>query len=153
MKTVGKLQIVVAISIFITTVSSTCKKSLICDNSISYSFQMPGVAYPDRDSIHIGDTIWIEINIPTTLRDMINGQNVDFSNASNLGDDIGLVILTGIGNPVPTVTYANDNFNYVLVKGTQGVTSVSGIRNFFFAEANGTYSLKVVIVAKNVGIY
>jgi hypothetical protein len=46
-------------------------------------------ASPDLDSIHINDTIWLEVNEPTILKDVQTGKDVNYSGAANLGSAIG----------------------------------------------------------------
>src|SRR5689334_11622357 len=61
-----------------------CNKRLDCANTV-YSFEMGIKAYPDKDSINVGDTIWLEVNEPTTLKDVFSGKMIDYSGAVNLG--------------------------------------------------------------------
>ena len=45
-----------------------CKKLQIDCTQVKYNFQLPVKAYPNKDSINIGDTLWLEINEPITFK-------------------------------------------------------------------------------------
>ena len=60
----------VAILISMAAFFSTCTPRFDCANT-TYNFEIGVKAYPDEDSIHVGDTIWFEINESTALKDMI----------------------------------------------------------------------------------
>lgn len=62
---------------------SSCGK-FICTDSNTYSFQINMQVTPDKDSIHVNDTLYLEASVPTTFTDMRSGKQVDFSNAQNL---------------------------------------------------------------------
>jgi hypothetical protein len=135
--------------ISVTMIYSRCKPS-ICSDAIAYSFQVNNAkAYPDKDSIKTGDTLWIEISFPTKLQDLVTGNTIDYSNAANLGEDIGIIIFTGSS----TSDYANNNFDYFIANGKAGMTSINGVRNFLFSESNSSYLLKVSIIPKKTDIY
>ena len=61
-----------------------CNKRFGCEENV-YNFELDIRAYPDKDSISIGDTIWFEINALTTLTDVQTGRVIDYSGAANLG--------------------------------------------------------------------
>jgi hypothetical protein len=152
MDTKYKLFITVAL-ISVTMIYSRCKPS-ICSDAIAYSFQVNNAkAYPDKDSIKTGDTLWIEINFPTKLQDVVTGNTIDYGNAVNLGEDLSLLIFTGGSVSDPGASYANTNFDYFIANGGAGLTSINGVRNFLFSELNGSYLLKVGIIPKKAGIY
>jgi hypothetical protein len=55
-----------------------------------YSFQLPVKAFPDKDTINIGDTIWLEINERTLIRDGICGEMINYSGTGNLGSALSI---------------------------------------------------------------
>lgn len=73
-------------------IATSCGKD--CLGSM-YSFNTKAKVYPDKDSIAIGDTIWLEVNTPTSLPDITSGKTVDYSDAANLGIAIQLSSLHG----------------------------------------------------------
>ena len=60
-----------------------CKKFQFDCTQIKYNFQLPVKAYPDKDSINIGDTIWLEIDESTILKDSISSSNIDYNGTEN----------------------------------------------------------------------
>ena len=104
-------------------------------------------AYPNQDSIHVGDTVWIEVNEPTTLRDAFSGKMIDYSGTANLGSVISFQAYSSITGQF-TVNAAN-KFDFVVAKGTQ-VTSMdeSLDRQYIFKEENQRNVFKLAIIAK-----
>ncbi len=87
---------------------ASCNKDFDCRGTI-YSFEAFYKAYPDKDSIKINDTIWIESNTPTQLKDLISNRMVDYSGAANLGTAIDyLEILGGDFNNPGVIPSANN---------------------------------------------
>jgi hypothetical protein len=66
------------------SVYATCHKHLDCRETV-YNFEMGIKDYPDKDSINVGDTIWLEVNEPVILKDIQTGKDVNYSSANNLG--------------------------------------------------------------------
>lgn len=62
----------IGVIIFLTIVFSTSKKSILSCTESTYSFNVDAKVYPNKDSINIGDTMWLEINSPTTFTDQFN---------------------------------------------------------------------------------
>lgn len=148
------LTVVILLSIAITTTFSTCKKGgLGCANTV-YNFQIGVKAYPDKDSIQIGDTIWIEINSPTSLTDLISNKLVNYSGAKNLGSAISFVRFIGGSVSNPGAVYSADDFTYYLETGKQVNNSfVEGIREYLFLENNNFFEFKLAIIPQQKGIY
>ena len=59
---------------------ATCKKNSDCANTV-YAFSSEIKAYPDVDSINIGDTVFLELNQPVISRDINSGVEVNYRNA------------------------------------------------------------------------
>ena len=139
--------------IYLISINSTCKRRIDCSQKI-YSFSVPARAYQDRDSININDTIWIEFNELTTFKDDQTGQNVDFSNAANLG--FGLTFDKFVGGSItnPGTVGAVSDFSSILIYGTE-LTSLlpDRIKSFGFLEEAGRYKFKIGLVAKKEGFF
>lgn len=116
----------------------------------NYSFKIGVRATPNLDSILIGDTIWLEINEPTSLNNIQSGTLINFSNATNLGSNIGfqeVLSATQFRNA------AND-FNFKLISGTETLkTNPQLFRAYLFAEQNNRYVFKFGVVPLTVGVY
>jgi hypothetical protein len=148
MGTNSKIVLVLFI-VSVSTISFTCKK-FICGDSISYSFNIYAKAFPNLDSINVGDTIWFEINQPTLLKDNFSGNNIDFKGAVNLGSAIGFGEFFGIDS----VRNAANYFDYDLITGTQvSNTNTAQIREFKFSEINNFYVFKLGVIPKLKGIF
>lgn len=130
---------------------STCKKGgLGCADTV-YSFQIGENVTPDKDSIRIGDTIFLNVNTPTKLNDLQSGNLVDYSSVSNLGNVVTLLRFL----PTNNITQgAINNFNLVVLKGTK-VNSVDPLsqQEVLFGEENGNYKFRMAIIPKDTGRY
>ncbi len=147
--------ILIVVIIFATTISSTCKKKFICADSNTYTFiNNYAKAYPDKDSIQIGDTLWIQINMPTILKDITTNTMTDFSNAVSVGNTFGVGLFTGGSESDPGVTGAVNKFDYLVAKGQLIDNSILNERiQFQFSKANDSFFLKVGAIPKMTGIY
>jgi hypothetical protein len=134
-------------------VFATCNKKLDCTQTV-YSFEGNYKAYPDLDSIHINDTIWIELNEPTQLQDLMTNRWVDYSGAENFGPSIQYLQLTG-GDVLNTgVVPAGNLFDNVLILGTTIPSNQPElVLGFKCKEENGMYRFKLGIVPKSNGLF
>jgi hypothetical protein len=132
---------------------ASCNKSFDCRGTI-HNFEAFYKAYPDKDSIRVNDTIWLELKAPTQLRDITTNQMVDYSDAANFGTVIGYVELMGGDASDPGAIAAANHFENILVNGSS-VRSINPeqVREFLFDEKNGMYLFKVGIVPKKVGLF
>ena len=105
-----------ALAIYYLILFNGCGKKFCA--STTFNFKGSVKAYPDKDSIHINDTIWIELNTPSKLKDLTTGEMIDYSGAGNFGVAINFVRLTGgtISNP-GSIPAAND-FNLIIKEGS-----------------------------------
>ena len=145
--------VTIIILIYLVSISSTCKRRIDCTQQV-YSFSTTARAYQDRDSININDTIWVEFNEPTTFMDDQTGQNINFSNAANLG--FGLTFDKFVGGSIsnPGTIAAVSNFSTILIYGTE-LTSLlpDRIKSYGFLEETGRYKFKIGIVTKQKGVF
>lgn len=121
-----------------------------------YTFLASIQAYPDLDSIHIGDTIWFESTIPTQLTDKATNQVIDYSKAENLGGDMGFVKFIGGGNiNNPGVEPAADDFDYFIKIGNVLANPVlpAQNRNYGFSEVNNQYKFMLGVIPKQTGVF
>lgn len=132
---------------------ATCKR-VDCKQTI-YSFQAFVKAYPDKDSIRVGDSIYFELNAPTQLKDLTTGQVVDYSGAVNFGPSIKYGEFTGDGNASnPGIIAAANSFTNVLMWGTPvNSDRPEQVRTFLCLEENGEYKFKVAVVPNKKGTF
>lgn len=132
---------------------ASCNKHFDCRGTI-YSFETFFKAYPDRDSIHVNDTIWFELAAPTQLQDLISNKVIDYSGAANFGTVLGYVELTGGDSLNPGAIPAANDFENIIINGYLGASlSPERTREFLFKEENGMYLFKVGIVPKRRGLF
>lgn len=133
---------------------ASCKKRINC-NTLVYSFQTSIRAFPDLDSINIGDTIWIELTSSTNLSDGISGNTVDFSGAENFGTDINFYEFIGGNFSNPGVLAAVDAFDYKLTTGTFIPDNHLPEQNkdYRFAEIGNEYRFKLGVIPKRKGTF
>ena len=140
------------IAIVFSSIFSSCIKSRDCART-DYSFEGFFKAYPDRDSIRIGDTIWLETKIPVITKDVVSGKEINYSGAVNLGTAIRyLELISGLGDPAPL--YSANFFNNILVEG-RATASVdeNRVREFLFVEEGGFYLFKLAIIPTKRGLF
>lgn len=138
--------------IFLSFSNAQCiKNGLDCANT-KHSFELPIRAYPDKDSIAIGDTIWFEVNSPTQLQDGITGQLTDYSKTVNLGSGITFRALDA--EDKFTISALN-RFDFLLLEGIELRSGYSnGLGNEYrFTEKDFSFRFLLGIIAKEKGTY
>jgi hypothetical protein len=73
-----------------------CKKLQLDCTKVQYNFVLPVKSYPNKDSINVGDTIFLEINVPISFIDIGTNQTISFNGAENLGSAIGFQIYDSV---------------------------------------------------------
>lgn len=132
---------------------ASCNKNFDCRGTI-YNFEALYKAYPDKDSIRINDTIWLELSTSTQLIDLTTNKIVDYSGAANFGTAISYGELTGGDFYNTGAVAAANHFENILVNGSSSQSlNPEKVRIFFFEEKNGMYLFKVGIVPKKTGIF
>lgn len=138
------------IVISLTSIHSQCNKKLDCRESV-YNFAIGIKAYPDKDSINLGDTLWLEVNEPTTLNDLPTGRMIDFSGAANLGIAIGVAELISSNT---TNTEGISFFKFLLNTGNKVFRpDTTKYREYLFAEMNNRYEFRLGLIPQKKGIY
>ena len=141
----------VAILFFIgmATTFSTCKKGgLGCANTV-YNFQIGETLTPDKDSVLIGDTLFLNVHTSSTLNDLQTGHLIDYSNTSNLGNVVTILKFTNSQTPG-----AINDFDLTILNGKKvGSIDPTSEEEFTFDEKNGNYYFLLSIVPKDIGRY
>jgi hypothetical protein len=134
------------------SIYATCNKPrLDCANTV-YSFGLGISAYPNKDSVHIGDTIWLEITEPTTMKDAMSGSMINYSDAANLGTVIGFQAFSPLSGQF-TINAAN-KFDFIVFKGRQVSSRDESLeRQYIFSEENQRYIFEFAIIPKEIGIF
>lgn len=145
-----KINVIILITI-IAIINSGCPKPCVEANlSFSVNLQIT----PDNDSIHIGDTIYLESSFPTQLTEQSTGQLMDYSNSTGIGSTLAVSSLP-VGDSI-----AHDavfDFDYISVNGRiyndRSIPRPDGIQQLTYEETKGEYVLKAGLIAKKKGNY
>ena len=121
-------------------------------SDISYSFDVHAKLHPDIDSIHIGDTLWIEATSPAIVTDKLSGKDVDYSGAANMGIAIQIASFHGGSTNNTGAFYVLDSFQYVLVNGRLSAQDYNSINYLYDAIDNG-YKFKLGVIGERSGVY
>jgi hypothetical protein len=117
-----------------------------------YSFQLPVKAFPDKDTINIGDTIWLEINERTLIRDGVSGEMTDYSGAENLGT----VIALGRYND-SMKSWVNENpqnFKFVILNSHGKLVNQTDIgTEFTFSEQENSFLFSLAVIPLKKGLF
>ena len=128
----------------------SCKKLCV---PASYSFRINNcMIQPDKDSINIGDTLYFNSVFSTTMINLTDGKNIDYSSADNMGDILGVGELIGQNTISDAVKY----FSYIPMVGkiyTDSSVDPFRVKQTSYSEENGYYILKFGIVPQKSGIY
>jgi hypothetical protein len=116
-----------------------------------YYFSMTEAFSPEKDSITVGDTLWITSSHSTIFLDSITRTNIDFSN-SHLGSPFEIL---NFPDTSQNVIGAVNDFEYLINYGalTDNDSLPNQNKSFSYEEINSEYRLKVGIIAKKKGIY
>ncbi len=127
---------------------SSCNKNCV---ETTYNFELPVKAYPDKDTIKVGDTIWVEINSRTDFLDKSTNKTINYAGAANLGSAIGFSFRDTVNKK--WVDAAND-FKFSLLKGLNTNSSnINLYREYLFSEEAGYYVFKLGIMPQKKGLY
>ncbi|MEO8853370.1 MAG: hypothetical protein ABI359_06305 [Ginsengibacter sp.] len=141
--------IAILLLIAIATTFSTCKKGgLGCANTV-YNFQIGETLFPDKDSIHVGDTLFLKVDASSMIRDLQSGRTIDYSNTSNLGNVITILKFSGKETPG-----AIKDFSLSILKGSKvGSIDEASEEEVSFSEQNSHYMFLISAIPKDTGRY
>lgn len=143
------MKYLITLLVIIVLLSETgCGKGCV---EAQYNFTMQEIFYPGKDSILVGDTLFMESSHSTTFNDTLTNKLIDFS-SSDIGGSIGLFRLPDSST---TVVGGMNDFSILILKGTAvGKDYIpSENKQFLFVESNNKYVLKLGLVAKEKGTY
>lgn len=130
--------------ITVVILSYSCHKAC---HERNYIFTTNNLFYPEKDSIQVGDTLWLTCTISK------NQRLVYFSGAENLGGNLIISNIDSFGN---SSRGAVEKFTYFNVAGS--VYSVPNLnpkndKQVSYLETDSAYNLNVGIIALKKGIY
>jgi len=114
---------------------------------------MPYSIYPNKDTIHIGDTIWIDAAISNNMKDFETGEVVNYNNVNfystfyfhYFNDTSEFMFREG------TSQYANDKFNIQSNIGT--ISKTGNVYRPEFVRRNDSIFHRVFAIAKDTGFF
>lgn len=119
----------------------------------NYSFSYNALIYPEADTLHLGDSLFIQSTFPTNIQELQSGKTVDYENAI-IGSTLGL------GELVEGDTIAKGawrSFKYQALNGKiykdNSIPSPEFFMQIEFGELSGYYKLKVILIPQKSGIY
>ena len=137
----------------ITHLFCSCVKNILgCHQS--FSFTVNAKVYPDKDTVNIGDTIFVEVNFPTMLSDSSSNAITDLSGASGVSTDMGFVKLAS-DSPI-VLDDAVPDFDFELIYGKEIPPRPQDkelIKLFSFDETAGRFLFKLAIIPKDTGTF
>lgn len=140
----------VTILLIIILINSGCPKPC---NEASLSFNITCSMVPDKDSVHIGDTVFITSSFSTMLVDQLSGQTINY----NYGTDIGSTLSIGQlikSDSVPVG--AVNKFKYYKIFGslyTANTPNPETVQQLTIQRVNDLYQLKIGIIPQDTGVY
>lgn len=139
------------ILIIVILINSGCPKP--CNQS-SYAFNINCQITPDKDSIHVGDTLYLKSSFSDSLIDQTSGQLIIYNNSGGIGSTLSVSTL------LPGDTLATDavfNFDYFIINGNiyneRNIPRPDGVQQLTYQEVGKMYLLKVGLIAKKTGNY
>lgn len=137
-----------ALSIIILLSNVSCGRGCV---EAQYNFRMQEVFYPEKDSISLGDTVFMESSHSTSFTDSLTNKLIDFS-GSDIGGSLELLRLPDTS---ATVVGGMNDFNILILNGTAIGNDYIPEQNkqLLFQESNNNYVLKLGFIAKQKGVY
>jgi hypothetical protein len=141
--------VIIFFSVLLLT-NSSCNCGKDC-TAIYYNFELPAKIFPDNDTLRLGDSLTVFIDVSNSFVELQSGTLVPFKRAANLGSTISFGrknLSTGAFDQV-----AND-FDFILLKGKESrAINPSLTRSYLFTEENNRYRFHLVIKPKKPGLY
>jgi len=107
-----------------------------------YTFEYPISIYPVNDTINIGDTLWIEIDIDNSIEDKKTGDMVDISDL-----DLHFMML----NYRYELDYPNNSLSEFDIHVVEGIHQLSSTRSFLAFDDITKKKFKLALIPKVSG--
>lgn len=120
----------------------------------TYSFAVTATFSPQKDSIQVGDTLFLTSTFPNKLTDRLSGKEINYANATNLGTSIFVDLLPGDKS---ALVDAVSSFDYVSKKGRiytdPTVPSPTRVSQLQYQQIATNYELSIGFIARKKGVY
>lgn len=114
-----------------------------------YDFSVYESFSPEKDSMNVGDTLYLNWEILKMQKDKNTGTLINFSNLGNLGDNL---VISDITKFHDAKREAADSFSYINIYG-KIYSDNYGAKQFQFMETDSSYLLKVGLIPLKAGLY
>jgi hypothetical protein len=130
-----------------------CPTPMCLNPNPTYSFEVTAEFTPEKDSIRVGDTLYLVSEFPSIMIPVGGDQPVDYSNSTGIGNTLGINKL----EPNRVISDAVYNFDYISIDGeiynSRDIPSPDRVQQLRYVEKSGMYRLKVGLIPKAKGIY
>jgi hypothetical protein len=126
----------------------------ICTNlDPVYNFSITASIVPSKDSINVGDTVYLISSFPSTLQDQY-GKLINYADAKNINSSMGFNDLSAIGNKDSSTikNFFYENFEGQIFNSTSVPLPWHG-NQLFYEEVNDEYRLEIAFIPKASGTY
>lgn len=118
-----------------------------------YTFSIKTSFSSEKDSMRLGDTLWLSCETPTEMEDLNTKNLINFVGAENFGTAI---VVQNIKEWFTSDREAVDCFDFIKVDGeiySIQTLDPKRVKQISFLESNGRYNFKFGIIAKKRGLY
>ena len=137
--------VIAVILLFVSSCGTECMKF--------HSPILPYYVYPTNDTIHIGDTIWLEARIPVNLKDFETGEIANYRGVE-FNSDFYMYQHTDTSKFLfreDDPQYANRKF---IINSTSGKFSESGnVFRIDYEDSHDSIVFKTFIIPKEIGLF
>ena len=130
----------VALMLLLTSCPSVCPDAV-------YQFGVTAEFTTEKDSIQLGDTLYLSSSFPTKLTDMNSGKEVDYSRAVKIGTT---VFIDELPSDKSGLVSAVNRFLYVSRKGRiyndATIPSPSRVNQLTYQQLGNKYELQVAFI-------
>jgi hypothetical protein len=130
-----------------------CPTPMCLNPNPSYSFEVTAEFTPEKDSIRVGDTLYLVSEFPSTMIPAGSTQPVDYSRSTGISNILNVNKL----EPNRVIADAVFDFDYINIDGeiynSRDIPSPNRVQQLRYEEKSGMYRLKVGLIPKAKGIY
>lgn len=119
---------------------------------VPFIFQIPLTISPPKDTVSVGDTLWLKANFPDTVREFYSGHYYTVKpNQFDWRTSIAIRKLVYPNQYLGNQLAASNSFTYINKIGKLEPNSI--FADLKYNYANNIYSCKIGIVSKQKGVY
>jgi hypothetical protein len=137
--------------VLLTCTSCGCKKEEVPPEFVQMIFEIPLQITPIKDTVQVGDTLWLEASFPDTIRDHNSGKYYKVPPSFDLKSRIGFTKLINKDKNISEQPGFAQSYKLLnMAGGIENLQETSGIVKFIYDGSK--YSLRVGIIPKQKAI-